>query len=137
MTREWTSGHSPEPSPHVLGAHNTSGAIRLSRSFQVYTRSSFFQTILPLPCQAVQKIQIWLPVKLVHCWCSGYGFFQLCLFSWLSLLSLFQVLLGLRMHLLLQTFTFVGIALLVKVMLVGGQRLLTLPFHVIDEITKP
>src|SRR6266849_8689586 len=58
ITRARTFGQVPVGSLPVLGAQKTSRATFPSRSSQVYGYASFFQTILPLPSQTVEKRQI-------------------------------------------------------------------------------
>ena len=52
-------------------------------------------------------------------------------------MPLCEILLDLGMHAFVKLILGISMALLIKVVLVGGQRLLAFPFHVLDEVPKP
>src|SRR2546427_4598856 len=96
--------------------------------------SLFFQTMLHLPCQTVEKRQIRFirnvgsgPLDCFHFLSTRLARNRLLP---ASSLVFFEVVLNLTMHPLVKRLTHIGISLLVKVVLVSGERFFTLPFHV-------
>src|SRR5258708_31102110 len=142
MTRPGTGVHPPCGSPPVFGARRTSGAMRFSRSSQAASRSSFFfLPILRPPCQAVEECQVGFIVDLG---CLGLCYHRLCLDictrDWLLAFPsppFLLLLLNLFVCPLVKGITGVSVELFIEVVLIGGERFLTFPLHVLNHSSKP
>src|SRR6266496_2219514 len=93
-----------------------------------------------LPGQTVEKSKIRLVQEGLFCLRRWFCCLVLARmrsrFPSLSRLTFLQVLLNDFMHASMEVVASIGIHLFIKVVLIGGERLLTSPFHVLDDTSQ-